>query len=551
MKYYTLGFLLLLALPQTVMAAATATLDRSITSLGESVQLTIQVDGSVDQDPDLSVLKADFEILRQNQHSSYSLLNSNFKRNVQWSIVLMPKREGALTIPSISLGNMQTKPLTLRVLLRVSASSEEKDDIFLQVSTSAAQVYVQGQIILTVKLFRAVNLLQAQLSEPDMPNMLMQKLGEDKNYETVVSQRRFVVAERRYALFPQQSGILQIPPLQFDGSIASVGGYGALNQGRRTVRLYSEVIDIRVLPMPDSWKNGKLWLPAGKVTLHDITDEVAHDVLTLGEPLTRTIEIRAEGLTAEQLPLLTAPLDVSFKQYPDQAILTTEVGLHGVVGVRSEKVVLIPTEEGSFVLPAISVAWWDVQAQQMQVETIPARNVRVLAVGETAAAEQYGAPEHEEEFVFSRYDDLFMWQWISMILAVGWFITVMLWWYRAVEVKKRLKRRQENYIKKALTLKVLRQRLDSACQRHDLKEAALLLPEWGGLVLRNSNVLHYSQLRGYASALDKAFNQMELSLYGKNAQRTWSGDALLAALPLLKPTGKYSELPAGLKPLYP
>ncbi|MDX8382710.1 MAG: BatD family protein, partial [Ghiorsea sp.] len=223
MKKYLL-LVLLLVLPQSLLAGAIATLDRGIASFGESVQLTIKVEGESADDPDLSLLKHDFDILSQSQSSNYTLINGSFNRSQQWAIHLMPKREGTLAIPAIVLGKLRTNPLSLQVLPANAGNAAVSKDIFLEVTSSASDMYVQEQVLLHVKLYRAVNLSQAQLSEPSMPHTVVKKLGEDKNYEVVREQRRFVVTERTYAVFPQQSGTLHIPALQFDGQIASGRG---------------------------------------------------------------------------------------------------------------------------------------------------------------------------------------------------------------------------------------------------------------------------------------------------------------------------------------
>jgi len=121
---YAMVVLCLCLLPQWAMAeSATASLDRSITSWGESVLLQIRVDGSADKDPDLSVLKNDFDILNQSQSSNYSLINGHMSRSKSWTINLMPKRKGNLVIPAISLGNVSTQPLHLQVLAEQSSQS--------------------------------------------------------------------------------------------------------------------------------------------------------------------------------------------------------------------------------------------------------------------------------------------------------------------------------------------------------------------------------------------------------------------------------------------
>ncbi|MDQ6974811.1 MAG: BatD family protein, partial [Mariprofundaceae bacterium] len=380
--YLGLSVILAVCLPQWAWAgSAIASLDRGITSIEESVQLTIHVDGSADQDPDFSPLQQDFEILSQSQNSSYSFINGHMSRSKDWRITLLPKHVGTLSIPSMSLGNMMTNALVLKV---VDASTQvpqsKQQDIFLTMTTASKDTYVQAQILVTVKLFRAVSLSQAELSEPEAKHVVIKRLGKDKNYDTILNQRRYVVTERRYAVFPQQSGLLHIPAVVMRGQMNQ--GMGIFNQVGRVIRVHSKDVDVHVHAMPRDWDVQHTWLPASSLSLREIPNE-SHD-LHVGDSLTRTIEMRVHGLTAEQLPpLMSQDVAKGWKQYPDKPELKTEVDEHGVVGIRREKIALIPTESGDLTLPAIRMVWWNTETHQVEHAEVLSRVVTVKTKANT------------------------------------------------------------------------------------------------------------------------------------------------------------------------
>ncbi len=559
---YAMVVLCLCLLPQWAMAeSATASLDRSITSWGESVLLQIRVDGSADKDPDLSVLKNDFDILNQSQSSNYSLINGHMSRSKSWTINLMPKRKGNLVIPAISLGNVSTQPLHLQVLAEQSSQSglAEPKDIYLEVSANSQDVYVQAEVLLTVKLFRAVNLVQAQLTEVDVPHAIIKKMGDDKNYETVRDQRRFIVTERRYAVFPEQSGVLHVPALQFTGQVVSQRSM--FNQAGRTLRITSKPLDIMVEPTPKIWSQGQPWLPAKSVTIREIpTDAEAH--LKVGEPFTRTIEIRAEGLTAEQLPpIFTHSSLAGFKLYPDKPELSTELGEHGLVGIRREKVAMIPTQAGDVSLPAIAIVWWNTATQtvhksevlQRMITVLPADNQPVAtpsAVVPSLSQSTAKPAQSMPPIAAEQHDDgqvnLVLWQALTAFFVIAWIMTLLLWWKSTAKSKQIVF--DDEQVESTVSLKVLRKQLELACKQNQAKQVEQLLPQWARVFFDDASIIYLGQLKGYTEDLDQALLDLEAFLYDPENTDAWHGDVMLRAISQLREPDKVSQQ-LGLKSL--
>lgn len=544
-KKWYLGFCVLfgICLPQLAWAAsATASLDRAITSTEESVQLTVHVDGSADQDPDFSPLKQDFELLSQSQNSSYNFINGSMSRSKDWRITLMPKHAGVLSIPAISLGNMMTNALVLKV---VDASSQvpqaQSKDVFVNMTASSLDSYVQAQIVVTVKLFRAVSLSQAELSEPEAKHAIIKRLGKDKNYETILNQRRYVVTERRYAVFPQQSGQLHIPAVVMRGQINQ--GMGIFNQVGRVLRARSKDLDMNVHAMPSDWDVQQPWLPASSVILREIPS-VSSD-LHVGDALTRTIEMRVHGLTAEQLPPLMSP-DVAkgWKQYPDKPELKTEVNGNGVVGIRREKIALIPTQAGDLTLPAIRVTWWNTKTHQVEHAEILKRVVTVKAnahakpvpqistTPKAQAAPLAGLSSMASSNTVVRMGDrqVKIWQGISAALAMGWLLTLVWLWYgkqQASSLKEQSQREQTR------TLQSARKALERACRTGDAQAVAQSLLAWGEVSLQRHDLRHFSQLKGQSNRLDEALENLQRSLYSESNETVWDGMKVWQAIECL------------------
>jgi len=214
MKQMTLLIFLFLQLSVSQSASITAQADRNPVQVNESFNLIFEASGSVDDEPDFSSLKNNFSIINQSQSSSISIINGSYSKTTRWTLLLMPKQVGVFTIPSIAFGTDASPQLRMTVKARSQANNGGDSDLFMEVDVSTKQTWVQGQIILTVRLFSATNISQFGISklETNKFDLVTEKLGEDKRYQTSRGNTLYLVFERRFAIFPQQTGRLHIEP---------------------------------------------------------------------------------------------------------------------------------------------------------------------------------------------------------------------------------------------------------------------------------------------------------------------------------------------------
>ncbi len=304
----TLCLSLFLLFNQTVSAVEIiASLDRNPVQITESFQLTFTATETPDDDPDFSPLNHGFEILQQSHRSNSSWVNGQSTKTMQWVLSLMAKQTGQILIPAIAFGDDVSQPASIKVTSTTVSTQSNDKDLFLDVEVSTENPYVQSQVIYTLRLYRKVQLAQASLTEPAIANAVIEKLTEDKNYDTQVNGVAYVVTERQYAIFPQKSGVATIEPLVLTADIVLSNSRQRFNgffnrPATKTKRISSKAITLDVLPAADSFKANH-WIPAEQVHIEekwsgDITN------MKLGEPLTRTLTLLAQGTTVAQLPEL-------------------------------------------------------------------------------------------------------------------------------------------------------------------------------------------------------------------------------------------------------
>lgn len=556
-KWPFLYLVLYLISAQTALAIEIkATLDRNPVSINESVQLTFSATESPDDDPDFSPLKTDFDILNQTQSSNSSWVNGKSTKSIQWILNLMPKNTGELLIPTISFGDDSSQATKLIVTKNKIASSNQNAELFLEVEATPKTPYLQSQVLYTVRFFSQVPISQASLSELAPSDMLVEKLGEAKRYQTTRNGIQYVVNEINYAIFPQKSGVTTLEPLVLTADVVSrsqprFNGFFR-RQTSKTKRISSNAITLDIQAVPKTFK-GKRWLPASQLVLEEKWSGETEQ-MKVGEPLTRTLTLLAIGNTVAQLPELHQKTEIKqLKTYPDQPVLKEQKQEEGLVAFREEKIAYIPSKDGSYTLPAIEVPWFNTQTQTMEIARIAERTVIAVATAASkvntsvidAPAINTTSNVDSATPIVSAIDSTEnkFWMWMSIILASGWLLTVLYM----------LSRRKPKQIivsdnSKEIKLKEVLHNLKKACSENNAIAAKNALIAWGKIHY-NSETLSTIAPHCEARLRDEIL-LLNQNLYASQTE-PWQGKKLFQTFTENKAREKVAKkIDDALEPLY-
>lgn len=540
-----LGLLLYLGLSGTGMAAEiTVTADRDPIPVNESFNLTFSAGESPDDEPDFSPLNQDFRVLGQSQNSQISMVNGKLSRSTEWTVSVVAKHAGKLTVPPVAFGADRSRALTVTVTDRPApgqARGSGDDALLIEVDASPKNPYVQAQAIYTVRVLYRTNLGRAQLSPLEIPDALVQQLGDKRNFSTERNGNTYAATEIRYAIFPQKSGALRIPPLTLDAEVQA-GGRGGFNPffGRpmKTVSLQSEAVELQVRPAPAAF-SGKHWLPAENVMLEE-TLSPDNARVEAGQPLTRTLTLRVQGATVGVLPELgLAGVPADIRRYPDQPAMDEQRQGTGLISTRQEKTALIPDKPGRYTLPAIEVPWWNIATEKIEVARLPEREIEVGAgaavpvqpvptsAPATAAEAANTAPASAAGQAEGGMAASPVWFWLSLILAGGWLITGGLWWRAARRNREEITKNPPESRKPSDQRRM--RELKEACAANDPERTRRALLDWASLRWPDSE----TSLEGIAGRsegeLKNAVQTLSRALYG-HPRTEWQGTALWAAI---------------------
>ena len=352
-----------------------ATIDRNPVMLDEAIRLTVTADGSADRDAfDSSPLLKDFVVGRTSVSSQTSIVNFDTKRTTVWTTTLFPRKEGTFTIPSLTIEGKSTKPIQVKVI-PVQEQSNVARDYFVTTDIDVKEAYLNQQLLYTVKLFLSSNIERGSLQAPEMQNAEITQLGEDKQYTDIVNGRRYQIIERQFAVVPQASGEFTLRGPIFTGEVMAANTnqrFGFFNRTQQINRVGPD-ITVNIKPIPQGIDYP--WLPSAMVRVDEEWPQ--GDSFVSGEPVTRIVTLTALGVVEEQLPDIPEFYPPNFKLYPDQSNTTTVEKDQSLISQRQTSLAIIPTQPGNFVLPEITIPWFNTLTQQTEYATIPARSITV------------------------------------------------------------------------------------------------------------------------------------------------------------------------------
>ena len=394
-----------------------AAVDRTQLNLGEALSLTLTLDGDSggSVQPDLSGLSPDFNIYSTSNSLQSSFVNGRSSVTRRWTVGLMPTRAGRLVIPAISAGSQQTQPInidvfpnngaatqnassanvpqgTARVGQNQQGSAQNKAYVTADLKVDNVKPYVQQEINATLTIYdeRGIELSADPVFVTPTDEWVV-KMLKRPTVDRAANGGRII--RLYYALFPQKSGALEIPPIQIDGYYidydeerkqpTSLGGFmkffemdfGGLFGVQRPISVQTKPVKVDVQPIAEGYGSA-WWLPSGAVgTAVRWADE--RPQFKVGETFAREITVLAEGVADTQMPELELPESPQIKQYPEKPVITSRVSDDKVTSQLMMRVVYIPQEAGKIEIPEVKIPWFNVDNKSIETAVIPADTILV------------------------------------------------------------------------------------------------------------------------------------------------------------------------------
>lgn len=586
-----------------------AVVDKTSVKQGETLEFILNIPGRSDVIPNFSALEKDFQIKNAHKTQQHEALKTNDQiLATQWVLSITPKRPGSLQIPPIKIGQAMTEPLKVQVLADATIPVLEEDvvipgstaaepgieendsapkiamdesmnaemapksaPVFLTTEISSESPYVNSQLTYTVRLFYAVSVDHASLSEPQVEAAKIMRLGDDRHYTQSIQSQNYQVFERKYAIFPEKSGKLVITAPTFMGEVQDGQSVQAeLNQHMsfaQPMRIGGEnkIIEVQAAPT-EQLQNTAAWLPAQQMTLTESWDRELTQA-QVGQPITRTLTLTAYGLRAEQLPVLNP----STVENVGVQIETQPVELHNhmqddrVVGQRIERVIYtLKTGDTTLNLPELALSYWDTKNHHATALTIPARQIGRQATQSKTLIPTQPSPvttlftrdvknkkhgvtadspkksivvkNHSEKNAASKpatvqaqgaWQSHFLhgfplWVMLTLIFLLAWVVTLFLgvrWWRQYRGGTTRIV-----YEPRMSEMTQLRQAIKEACWQQDPVRTKDALVRWASHCWESGRISSLGDVLNLIDSFEFKtwLNDLNRTLYAKQ-QKTWDG----------------------------
>lgn len=345
----------------------------------------------------------DFDVLMgptRSQQSSVQVINGNTSstNSVTFTYILLATEEGSYTIPGATINAEGNEIISNSVQIKVlpadkindgvggdtNNSGNNKDnttisssDLFITSNVSRTNVYEQEAILLTYKIYTAIDLRGFDnVKLPDFKGFHSQEIElpdrrwelehyKGRNYRTTIY--------RQFILFPQQTGELTIDAARFDASITkanqAIDPFDAFFNGRNS---YVEIkkslftpkltINVKQLPTPKPEKF------SGGVGTFDMVSSINNLQLKTNDAITLKIVITGTG----NLKLVSAPeiqFPDDFEIYDPKIENNSQLTTNGLSGTLTIEYLAIPRNPGTYKIPAAKFSFFDINSQTYKTLT--------------------------------------------------------------------------------------------------------------------------------------------------------------------------------------
>jgi len=423
------GLIFLLTTNLVHAASLSSSVNRNTIGINETLTLLVTYADQISTDQlNLGSLKNDFEVLsaRPQSSSNMSVINGQVTRQASttWTILLAPRKEGRLLIPTFSLAGQTSNPITIQVST-ANVVPVSKQPLLVNLSIDNNEIYLGQQLLITLTLSAMQSVRDLSGDPLNIEGAHIEQLDQ-QTFQRIDNGIARQIVVLKYALFANDAGEITIPSQMFRGVIGSRRSIfdSFSSQQSQQVIARSKSHKVKINRKPED--SNEPWFPAKNVSIKstwsgDITSA------RVGVPITRTIKITAEQQRASVIPPLKRDAQISYKTYSDQPQLENTISAQGIIGTRVESEAIVPSTSGELHLPELRFSWWNTKIKKWQIAILPAETLTVSPA--LANAVDTNTPVISNIIVNEGSDHNQVdnnWKWLALIFAGLSFVFLLI-----------------------------------------------------------------------------------------------------------------------------
>lgn len=331
----------------------------------------------------------------RSEQSSTSIVNGNVtsSQSVTYTYTLQADEEGEFTIPGATINidneSYTSNSIKIKVLPpdksataqtqqrgnrrqndNTSSTNISNDELFMTATLNKTKVYEQEAVLLTYKVYSAVNLTALNGKIPDLKDFQIQEIElpnekewqmehyNGRNYRTLLWQQ--------YVLFPQKSGVIEIPSAIYEGVVAiqtrsydPFDFFGGTNyiEVKKEIRTPRLKLNVQSLPSP------KPTGFSGGVGNFKVSSSISTTELKANEAVTLRLTISGTGnMKLIKTPELSLPED--FEVYDPKIDNRFSLKTSGFSGNKIIEYLFIPRYGGEYTIPSVQFSYFDISSKE-------------------------------------------------------------------------------------------------------------------------------------------------------------------------------------------
>jgi len=377
-----------------------------VVEVGENFRLsfTVNAGGSGFKPPSIK----GFAVLAgpsTSRNTSFQYINGKTTQamNVTYTYILQARKPGKFTISKAEITvdgkKYNTQPISIEVINGGNANNTannnvdgsnssqttNSEDLFVRINLNKSTVYQGEQLIASIKVYDRMGL--KDLTDYKFPKYTGFWTQDIESTSNIQLQRENVNGKlyqtgllKRTILFPQRSGTLTITPFELECVVQKKAGKRR-NFFGEYVNTYVDVKKqikstgrkIKVLPLPE---NKPTSFKSAVGNNFSITANIDRNELKSNESITLKVKIAGRGnIKLVDVPTIKFPS--TFEIFDPKIIDNISNTIAGSQGSKTFEYLLIPREQGEYIIPKISFSYFDINSKSYKTLTTKAITINV------------------------------------------------------------------------------------------------------------------------------------------------------------------------------
>ena len=240
-------------------------------------------------------------------------------------------------------------------------------DLYITVTASKKRLYEQEAVLLTYKLYTLVSIDQCSGKMPDLDGFHTQEIAlpqqKTLKYERVNGRNYGTVVWSQYVLFPQKTGKLVVPAINFEADVvqqdrsvdpfdAFFGGGSSLIRVKKTI--VAPAVELTVDPLPTRPANF-----SGAVgTQFNISGSLSPEQVDANDAVSLRLVVSGVGnMKLMKAPKVEWPKD--FESYDPKMTDKTRITTNGATGNIIYDYTAVPRHGGKYSVPPVEFCYFD------------------------------------------------------------------------------------------------------------------------------------------------------------------------------------------------